>query len=390
MGIGPLDRERMGVFVFGPGEGEAIALFLPTHGWMFIDACRRNVKSEGADVVPQLALRRKLGPDDPVFGVLLTHPHEDHADGFADLVRTLKPAHVFVTGTTTPARDLVRATELSFEGSKANPNDTKRKRLAQVVHQAAVAIRQWEEDTKQQVEPVHAGVRLLDDGPLRIDCVAPAAELIPTVLESDNLPAKANHLSIVLRVTFGDARILLTGDLPWVSTGTTIASTGPQTSGLVASGWERVATSEELTHHAMKVPHHGSREALHPRLLTRKAEASPRRWVVTPKNGSLLPKFWGHANGVDELLEHEPSLLVSSLPSSWEVAGGLGSGRTVQRSQLVQRSRAKPTGDTFADAGDDIRPRETDPRETVWMLSVGRDASIKRERGAEALELVRG
>jgi hypothetical protein len=385
-----LERECVNVFVFGPGEGEAIALFLPAHGWLFIDACRRRFPRSGEDVIPQLALRRALGADDHVFGVLLTHPHEDHADGFADLVRTLEPARVFVTGTISPARDLVRATELSLARSKQNVNDTRRRRLAQVVHQGAVAIRQWEEDTTRHVEAVHAGVVLLDAGGLRVECVAPAAETIPDMLDSDQLATKANHMSVVLVVTFGEGRLVLTGDLPWVATGTQVMVNGEQTRGLVPSGWERVVTHHDVRHHALKVPHHGSREALHPRLLGRDERDAPaRRWIVTPKNGSSLPKFWGGASGVDTMLEHEASILLSALPSSWVVDGAIDPERRVARAQLRRRASTNPTGDAFVDESDDIRPRDLDPREAVWALSLGRDGTVRRTRGSEAVEVHR-
>lgn len=46
-----LDRELLTVFVFGPGEGEALAVWLPNEGWLFVDACRRSyVATERGDL----------------------------------------------------------------------------------------------------------------------------------------------------------------------------------------------------------------------------------------------------------------------------------------------------------------------------------------------------
>jgi hypothetical protein len=385
-----LDREVVNLFVFGPGEGEALALWLPRHGWLFVDCCRRRL-ADLAEVVPQIWLRKALADDAPVWGAMLTHPHEDHVEGFPDLLRASNPERVFVSGTIAPRTDLVRACESALQASASSPNDTKCRNLAKAVHAAAMAIREWEAATGRAVAALHAGASVLEDGNLRIDCVAPEERAIQSMLQDakpDVLAAQANHLSAVLVVSFGSARVLLTGDLPWLLTGTPIpASDQPATRGVVAGGWETVAANHDLTHCCMKVPHHGSREALHPMLLA--APARPRFWSVTPKNRSALPKFWGAANGVDALLAAEERLFVTALPSGWIVESSLDETGVVRRANLRRRTAAMPTGDPFVDAGDDVRPTPVDARQTVWAFIIGANGVVRRARGASAIEVIR-
>lgn len=382
-----LERDRLTIFVFGPGEGEAVAVWLPGHGWLFVDACRRSVGK--ASIVPQLECR-KLAADAPTWGLVLTHPHEDHVDGFADLIAVTKPERVFVTGTASPARDLVTSVERSLIDAENAPNDTRRKRLAKVVHSAAVAIREWEAVSDRRVTALHAGVNLLDECDLRVDCIAPEQTAIVQLLsnsKSHELSTKANHLSIVLAITFRSTRVLLTGDLPWVETGSPVPAIGSPAQNPIPSGWEFVAARYGLTHHALKVPHHASREALHPTLLA--YSTHPRSWVVTPKNRSELPRFWAPSNGVDTLLAMEQSILVTSKPSSWFVPSPMQSDGVIPRSALARRTKAQPTSDPFLNDGNDARPTNVDPHNAFWALVFDGYGDTQKIRGTEALIIER-
>lgn len=157
---------------------------------------------------------------------------------------------------------------------------------------------------------VHLLLQLLAFVPLnqRNDALAWGQPLFTTTGD----PEPGAQLSAVLAIRFGHSRLLLTGDLP--------------------SEWEIVASAYDLTHDALKGPHHGSREALHPALIT--SANRSRSWAVTPKNRSGLPKFWDPANGIDALLAKEPSILVTSTPTSWQVPNPLPSDGVVQRDRV--------------------------------------------------------
>lgn len=89
-----LDDALLYVFVAGPGIGEGVAVALPREGWLFVDGCRTL-----SDSFPLRELferfRRKT---DRVLGVILTHPHRDHAYGVAELIGELSPEFVGVAG----------------------------------------------------------------------------------------------------------------------------------------------------------------------------------------------------------------------------------------------------------------------------------------------------
>lgn len=96
-----LDPRRLYLFAIGPQYGEALAVRLPDVGWLLVDCCRVKA-ADGSVVLPQQALIVRFPA--PIAGALLTHPHHDHVDGFADLIDRLLPERVLVSGDDPPAR----------------------------------------------------------------------------------------------------------------------------------------------------------------------------------------------------------------------------------------------------------------------------------------------
>src|SRR6266478_4907602 len=75
-----LDAERLYLFVVGPGVGESILVRAPPNNWLVVDGCR--VGDEGSAPV---TLLKRYGAR-LVDGVVLTHPHLDHARGLVELL----------------------------------------------------------------------------------------------------------------------------------------------------------------------------------------------------------------------------------------------------------------------------------------------------------------
>jgi len=103
-----LDRSLVHVFVAGPGMGEGVAIALPDKGWIVLDSCR-TAGDPGQDL-PVLSIidRWQTSPDDdPVEWMLLTHPHDDHADGFGEVLDRLNPNRVGITGQSPPSASLL-------------------------------------------------------------------------------------------------------------------------------------------------------------------------------------------------------------------------------------------------------------------------------------------
>lgn len=61
-------------------------------------------------MLPQEAIisRWRRSASEPLLASVLTHPHDDHAAGFGELLDTLRPPVVAVTGNPPPEKDLAQ------------------------------------------------------------------------------------------------------------------------------------------------------------------------------------------------------------------------------------------------------------------------------------------
>jgi competence protein ComEC len=206
------------VSVLDIGQGDAILLATSDGARMLVDG--------GPD--PDLLVRR-LDERIPLWDrqidlVVVTHPHEDHVGGLAGLVPRYRVSAVAETGIASEGAGMTQLRQL------AAPDHIRRVRLVQ-------------------------GDRF-ELGAARVDVLWPPAELIP------DRPLTAgraiNNTSIVLGVTLGRQRVLLTGDLEEDRDPDLLAAIGPD-----GRRWD-----------LLKVAHHGSAtassgellEALRPRI----------------------------------------------------------------------------------------------------------------------------
>jgi glyoxylase-like metal-dependent hydrolase (beta-lactamase superfamily II) len=136
-----LDRSRLHVFVAGPGQGEAVAIALPVKGWVLVDSCRAAHERNGTDLPLVSIVRRFRNADDPVEALILTHPHRDHSDGFAELVDTVKPGRIGIVGLPAPCRNLLDEAD-EWIASQARTTGIDRARLG-AVKGALTAVREW-------------------------------------------------------------------------------------------------------------------------------------------------------------------------------------------------------------------------------------------------------
>jgi hypothetical protein len=77
-----LDPDHLTVFVFGPGLGELILVRVPPDVWMVVDGCASG-DGYAQRVLDRYQARPQL--------VVLTHPHEDHSKGLADVIVRATP-----------------------------------------------------------------------------------------------------------------------------------------------------------------------------------------------------------------------------------------------------------------------------------------------------------
>lgn len=375
-----LDRELLHLFVAGPGQGEGIAIALPGAGWVLVDGCTTGRDGDGLPLL-KIVERWRASGDEPILAMVFTHPHQDHAGGFAELVEVLKPNAIALAGT-----DLFTHAKAAADIAKAAKAASDRRRLG-AVHSAILAIHRWHEEHPGKLVALGQGAGLPVDGnSATVVARAPEAGLLTEFLTEpgvrERLKEEANHISIVLEIEHGSGRVVLTGDLPrYRSKGKAV----------VPSGWDHVLSvrAELGSHSALKIPHHGSAQALHPALMPT-ATAATRAWVVTPYNSSRLPKV-AEMDGLPQLLAWQPSILLTGVPASKKVQAAEPAPGTVRLAQLASRISQQPVGEPFLDQGGiELTPGDAlEPLDPVWAVAVDHaGAVVGRWRGRTALEVV--
>ncbi len=292
--LAELHPDRLYLFAAGPGEGEGLLLRIPGAGWIAFDGCRSGAPHRPAFGV--LALLQRLEGQDELLGVVLTHPHQDHAHGIPELIERYPPRWAAVTGLDGKTNLVRQAKALAQLGEDRD----------RVVIQAAKAIQRFE-STGGELLSWSAGDSRCFPGGVTLHVAAPDRahlEAVWSVTEPDRISRRANEMSIVVEVVFGDTRVVLGGDLPHKLG----ASHFP-------AGWTAALANQPgmAEHHGLKIPHHGSREALCPRLLDGKS--GTRAWLLTPFNSQSLPRT-DDGDGLDQLLHYEPRLMLTAASAS--------------------------------------------------------------------------
>lgn len=350
-----LDRDLLHVFVAGPGQGEGIAVALPGGGWILVDGCTTGVDSRGIPL-ESIVTRWRTDVTEPVLAMVLTHRHRDHVGGFAELVEAFNPGIIALAGAGPGEPELLKLIRPELEHVRT----TGERIRAGSVLGAFRAIDRWAEDHPGKLLSLHDGVALpVTPSPASVRVRAPDRLGLEAFLSAPNLPKRlkddANDISIVLEVEYQKARLVLTGDLPRYRTGSTKR---------VDTGWDQVMPRHpHLGEHAiLKIPHHGSAHATHPDLMP-KGGGQERAWCVTPYNSSRLrlPSV-ADMDGLPSLLDLQPSILLTGVPTSRKVQDSETHPGVVKLAQLVSRVKQQPTGRPFIDAdGIDVTPGSRRP-----------------------------
>lgn len=291
----------LNIFVCGPGQGEAIVVALPESGWLVID----GVGSK--DDYPVHVVLDEYSAGERIELVLLTHPHRDHFYGLRELLerddivartrrvgcvaRHVGGSHAFLLE--------VGASEQSthsLDVLKAGKTRSLLERVRSLWAEHPEKRFDASEGAAIRLSPA-VNARVLSPAPSHVDSFfAKSTGLARRITE------RANDLSAVLELTFGDHSYIFGADLPETRRGSP-----------VASGWGEVLQREPALHeHAfLKLPHHGSEEAQPLALLHPHRE---RVWTLTPFNSSRLPRL-ERTHGAGPLLERqEGGLHLTALP----------------------------------------------------------------------------
>lgn len=196
--------EELNIFVIGPGYGEVILIDLPGPGWLVIDGAGRT---EGRDFPAHALLEHHLG-DDFISAMVLTHPHGDHYRGMRELID-----------------HEILGSKLRRVGCVTKLVDEHGDSMAPSVRSEAGSVRALLERINSWWAAKPEGRLPLEVGPIELECnqvelrtLAPTRQTIDGFLHHDGrrerIRRRANELSVVLELRFGEGRYLFTGDLP--------------------------------------------------------------------------------------------------------------------------------------------------------------------------------
>lgn len=225
---GDLDLGVLWVVVFGPGHGEAIVVRLPDGGVGVVDGCHEPL-GEHSEGCPVTRLLRSLNVSTLLFACL-THPHADHYRGFARLLEEFegKTRHVWhVFGLTPQERKaLVGCARRHFRtrGRTKSPDDAEPQKMDRVIERI-VGSGKWKKPAYRRELFVDRSLiqDTVNGSPFDVTAWGPTdADVLDARMrylgqkargaryEKNDLP---NQVSGALLVRWGEARVLLAGDL---------------------------------------------------------------------------------------------------------------------------------------------------------------------------------
>ena len=271
-----LSLDSIYVFVFGPGFGECTAVHIPSFGWIVVDSCRIEAKCAASHLLEKYGGKCEC--------LILTHLHKDHYDGFADLA-DVNDWRLIGCNDPNVGDDF---------GVARSPQARTRVELDQAI---ATIRKKWIGDTSKEWRTWRGKDQMVGSATIRI--LHPPE---PSLDQRSN--PNRNQTSCPILIDWCGVRVLLAADLQ-----------NPH--------WEEIAAAfpnPSIGEHVLlKVPHHGSRNALSDAWMNGSRD---RNWVVTPwtNGGRKLPQF-ADGGPIAEMLTRVDRLYVTSLPTRVSQAG---------------------------------------------------------------------
>lgn len=280
MALPALADDALHVIVFGPGVGEFIAVRAPPGRWLLIDGCGPPRQSYGQRLLEHYRASPTL--------IAFTHPHLDHTSGLLEVIddATIGPE------TSWPGIGVLwPSPRAQYPLGDIAPH------FGGTVEATLAAIQdRWDRAPGCKWELSLGTARSLGD--------ATVVVCSPTVAEADaayeawraRAPWNPNRVATVLEVRWQGQCVLLGSDLEEKQ----------------GRGWTHAAALLQGPHAVTKVPHHGSRDAIHGAWL----EPAPHRaplLVATPYARENLPRFQND-QGMDRMLASAGVVRLTGLP----------------------------------------------------------------------------
>ena len=283
-----LEEANLHLVVLGPAYGESLCLRIPPCHWIVVDC----FQMEGTYTPVDELLRGET-----VAGVILTHPHKDHAPGLDRLLESHPGAWVgCARGWVEDWSDIDLMDAEALQRSGACEHS-----LAAICQAWSAEDRRWNllrDDFRMVGEAV---LKALHPGDSELAAFRRRPRINP------------NLLSSAMLLEWQQCRILLGADLP-------------------ERRWRHRLQGQRLEEHtACKLPHHGSKDAVS---AVYAEGARDRLWFTTPWNRNLgLPRF-EDGEGLHQLLRNCEGIWLTALPYD------VPTGESVTRSSLQPQTLA--------------------------------------------------
>lgn len=340
-GLDDLVPDALHVLLFGPGTGESVLVGV-SGAWLAIDSL--NAEENERTRNPSLDALSHLTESPRV--VVLTHPHFDHAEGFAALVERREQR-----GKVGCLPDFLRPEAWSDSPDAMRILEGAAAEAALAAVQNAWDLRaesRWSLDTDSSEPLGDATITVLSPERGRVEHAK--------TLQSPDF----NALSTALLIEWEEVSLVLGADL-------------------TARGWADIAANRG--HLALsdascvKVPHHGSSNAQHP-ILMGDAPEQERLLILAPFGlGRSVPSY-DEDGDMSGLLSTHRSVLVTMIR---EGPGALASLSRVTRADIASGTRMA----RFGELGVKRAPRQAASDECWLCISVNSSGDVVDVRGGD-------
>lgn len=304
-----VSKDKLTLYVFGPGFGESQVVWLPDGKWMVVDSCVQG----GVNLPLELLRHFEVTSIDLLA---TTHPDLDHYKGLRQLVEGFRVERLWqYPGFMTPR-------EIIVQYKREDPDNKSWQELLEMRDAMDLAI------NKARVREAVYDTRWLPEaGPCRVTSVAPCdrektyelertGKLYARLQKGDKLThneersrmGKANCLSLAIMIGWNDVGILLGGDVEH-------DDKRPD------RGWlgllEELNADEQLALiqglRVVKLPHHGSESAFCEEAWKQHASTRPVELAVSTRfNKGVNPP--PRTVALDKLLPYAQQLALPSSP----------------------------------------------------------------------------
>ena len=279
------DAPTLDAYFIDVGQGDSILLVSPNGKTMLIDAGESTAMYSVRSVLKRLKIKK-------LDAVIATHPHSDHIGGMPAILRSFEVASFYMPDVSNPSAAYSDMTS-ALNGASLRVNYLSADRTPTI---------EWDED-------------------VTIEVLSPFEDVAYQSI---------NNYSAIIRVTYGDTSILLTGDA--------------EGDGVYSAEYTALArnTEDKFRCTVLKVPHHGSLSSLSDAFLS---AASPDYAVISVGSGNDYGH--PHQSTLNKLKSNDIKVFRTDLMGTLHVSMD-GENTTIS---VMQKS----SGGFFANIGQGIR-----------------------------------